>query len=142
MSKRRSLSLSILSLSVLVFGACSFGQNTQQNNSSTSPKNFELPNLIVGSNQTIVKSDNNSSVEIRDGKLVNKASDANPSSSQSGVNNSISQPNTPSSVTPSTSSSDSPNSTPTSSPSSSSSTTGGQLNIQINPNPPAPRNTP
>jgi len=140
MSKRRSLSLSILSLSVLVFGDCSFGQNTQQNNSSTSPKSFELPNLIVGSNQTIVKSDNNSSVEIRDGKLVNKASDANPSSSQSGVNNSISQPNTPSSAVPNVSSSTSP--APTASPSSSSSTTGGQLNIQINPNPPAPRNTP
>lgn len=140
MSKRRSLSLSILSLSVLVFGACSFGQNTQQNNSSTSPKSFELPNLIVGSNQTIVKSDNNSSVEIRDGKLVNKASDANPSSSQSGVNNSISQPNTPSSAVPNVSSTTSP--APTASPSSSSSTTGGQLNIQINPNPPAPRNTP
>jgi len=124
-----------LVLSILVACGTPNGQNSSS--SEKTSKGFELPNLFVGNNQTLAKDANGNIVDTKDGKLVNKASNADPN----GINNNqISQPNTPSSSVPSTS--PTPTTSPTASPSSSTASGAGQLNIQINPVPPTQRNTP
>lgn len=132
MNKKVFSIASFLVLALSTLGACSFSQNSGQSQDKQVPKTFELPNLIIGSNNNIESSNGNSSLEIRDGKLVNKASDANPLPNATPTV--IPQPNDVANLV---TASATPNPTPTSS--SSIPPNSGQLNIQINPNLPIAR---
>ncbi|MFN8673226.1 MAG: hypothetical protein U0457_14240 [Candidatus Sericytochromatia bacterium] len=117
-----------------ILAACGTPNGQNSSSSEKSSKSFDLPSLFIGNNQSLEKDANGNIVDTKDGKLVNKASNADPSGSNSSQ---ISQPNTPSSSVPTAS--PTPTSTPTASPSTASGA--GQLNIQINPVPPTQRNT-
>lgn len=134
MNKKVFSIASFLVLALSTLGACSSSQSSSQSQDKQLPKTFELPNLIIGSNQNIEKGSSDSTLQVVDGKLVNKAANANPLVNATPTV--IPQPNDVANLVTPTATPD-PNPTPTAS--SSIPPNSGQLNIQINPNLPAAR---